>query len=144
MLQLFKHATKTNPVAVIKSRTNGHSGKAIRSHFDADLPSAAVFCTGSKVAINNRNFMPSWGLHNGACGTAVEIVFANGHNPNRGDMPLYTVVDFPLYTGPVWDKDHPTVSHHSTCLLQLTALSQVRSIVRTHPHRNLCLSKTML
>lgn len=114
MFQLFKHATKTNPVAVIKSRTNGRSGKAIRSHFDADLPSAAVFCTGSKVAINNRNFMPSWGLHNGACGTAVEIVFANGHNPNRGDMPLYTVVDFPLYTGPVWDKDHPTVSHHST------------------------------
>lgn len=122
MQQLFKRATKTNPVAVIKSRTNGRAGKAIRSHFDADLPTAAVFCIGSKVAINSRNFMPSWGLHNGACGTAVEIVFAQDHNPNNGDMPLYTVVDFPLYSGPVWDTEHPTVRFFSFFVLYVTSL----------------------
>jgi PIF1-like helicase len=110
MKQLLRKSSKTNPVAVIKSRTNGRTNaKGIRSHFDADLPSASIFCEGSKVAINSRNFKPSWGLHNGACGTAIEIIFAKGGSPNNGDMPLYTVVDFPLYCGPIWDKDHPTV-----------------------------------
>lgn len=116
MQQLFLRASKTHPVAVMKSRTNGRAmGKAIRSHFDADLPSASVFCEGSKVAINSRNFKPSWGLHNGACGTAIEIVFAKGHSPNNGDLPLYTVVDFPLYNGPIWDRQNPTVRELGIC-----------------------------
>lgn len=111
MEQLYRRSSKKNPVAVIKSRTFGRGrAKGLRSHFDSDLPSACLICEGSKVAINSRNFMPSWGLHNGACGTAVEIIFAEGTSPNRGDMPLYVVVDFPLYCGPVWDSENPTVS----------------------------------
>ena len=51
-----------------------------------------------------------FGLHSGACRTVDEIVFKKGENPNNGDLPLYVVVDFPLYCGPVWDTKNPTVS----------------------------------
>ena len=64
---------------------------------------------GSKVALSNRNFHPAWGLHNGACGTVDEIIFESGSNPNEGGLPSYVVVDFPLYNGPIWDEDNPTV-----------------------------------
>ena len=64
---------------------------------------------GAKAAINLRNFCPLWGLHNGACGTVVEIVFAKGTNPNHGDLPQYVVVEFPNYTGPAWDKKNDKV-----------------------------------
>ena len=32
-----------------------------------------------------------------------------GENPNNGDLPLYVVVDFPLYHGSAWDTKNPTV-----------------------------------
>ena len=76
-------------------------------HFDNDAPSGALICVGAKVALDNKNFCPVWGLHNGACGTVKEIVFDKKKNPNNGDLPMYVVVDFPLYCGPAWDRDNP-------------------------------------
>lgn len=123
MEQLLKRSSKENPVAIVKSQSAGTiSAKGFKSHFDSDIPNASLLCKGCKVAINSRNFMPIWGLHNGACGTIQEIIFANGHNPNLGDMPLYVVVDFPLYCGPPWDSDNPTVSESPPLIHMLIKL----------------------
>ena len=99
-----------NPVATCKTKSNGlYDGKAIKKHFrSSELPSTALLALETRVALSNRNFCPQWGLHNGAVGTVKEIVFQHGKNPNNGDLPEYTVVDFPLYQGPTWDNDNPT------------------------------------
>ena len=100
----------SNPVAICKTKSNGlHDGKAIKSHFkNSEIPGTSIIAVGTKVALENRNFNPLWGLHNGAVGTVNEIIFAKGKNPNSGDLPDYVVVDFPLYKGPPWDTDNPT------------------------------------
>lgn len=111
MLRLAKNSGKDNPVAIMKPQSKGPvAGKAIASHFESKPPDACMVCVGSKVAIENRNLCPVWGLHNGACGTVMEIVFAKGTSPINGDLPLYIVVHFPLYCGPIWDTDNPKVS----------------------------------
>ena len=147
MKMLLKNSSKLNPVAIIKSRMHGRTHtKGIRSHFDADLPTTSIFCENAKVAINSRNFKPSWGLHNGACGTAIEIVFAKNGNPNNGDMPLYTVVEFPLYCGPVWDKDNPKVcisQIHDFPFIITNSISFIFSAC-SNSNRDLCLQKEML
>ena len=109
---LIDHASEDNPVAICKTQSEGlHNGMAIRSHFKkSEIPKSAMICVGSKVALENRNFNPTWGLHNGAVGIVDEIVFAKDTNPNNGDLPQYIVVTFPQYVGPVWDKDNIKVS----------------------------------
>ena len=104
--------SKERPVGVFRCRGVGCvGGKPVRKHFNCDPPSAAIFCEEAQVALENRNFNPEWGLHNSACGRVDEIVFAKGENPNRGHLPSYVVVDFPLYCGPAWDLENPTVSN---------------------------------
>jgi hypothetical protein len=98
-----------NPVAFCPVFTFGKHGKAVRRHFKNDAPENVLLCVGSKVSLENRNFFPSWGLHNGACGTVEEIIFRKGTNPNQKQLPQYIVVNFPQYCGPAWDPDHPTV-----------------------------------
>ena len=102
----------TNPVAICRTKSDGvHNGKAISSHFkDSKIPSSALLSIGTKVALENRNFCPQWGLHNGAVGTIEEIVFKEGESPNMGHRPQYVVVNFPQYQGPAWDTDNPNVS----------------------------------
>ena len=109
---LIQKSCKSNPVAVCKTISQGKkAGKAVKGHFKkTESTNSALLFVGCKVALENRNFNPSWGLHNGAVGTVDEIVFDKGCNPNNGDLPLYVVVDFPLYCGPVWDTANPTVS----------------------------------
>jgi hypothetical protein len=99
-----------NPTSIIKPKSKGgKNGKAVNSHFQGDFPGFCLLCNGCKVALQGRNFNPLWGLHNGACGTLVERIHDTGKNPNNDDFPLYVVVDFPLYGGPIWDQDNPTV-----------------------------------
>ena len=99
-----------NPVAFCPVFAFGKHGKAVRGHFKEEAPENVLLCVGSRVSLENRNFFPSWGLHNGACGTVQEIVFGKGTNPNNKQLPQYIVIDFPQYCGPIWDVDHPTVS----------------------------------
>jgi len=109
--QLLKHSSVNNPVAFCRAQGYSNTmGKSIRGHFDNDSPTCSLLCVGAKVALENKNFCPLWGLHNGACGTVEEIIFAKNHSPNKGNLPLYVVVDFPHYCGPIWDIDNPTVS----------------------------------
>ena len=110
LIELSRASSAANPVAVMKCKTCGlTTDKGDRRHFDNDKPATAMLCLGSRVALENKNFCPQWGLHNGACGTVDEIVYAEGTNPNHGDHPLYMVVHFPLYCGPPWDTDNPKV-----------------------------------
>lgn len=107
-LKLF--SSSDNPVAMMQPQSTGqHGGKGVTKHFEAKFPNTAMMCVGSRVAIEHRNFQPLWGLHNGACGTVDEIVYAKGDSPNKGNLPSYVVVNFPLYCGPAWDLDNPKV-----------------------------------
>lgn len=114
---LVKKSSPDNPVAIIKRKSQGPvNGMSIKSHFmdSKNDEGAALLCVGCNVAIESRNFMPSWGLYSRAGGTIDEIVFTKGANPNKGHMPKYVVVHFPEYTGPAWDLDNPKVSNTST------------------------------
>ena len=114
---LVKNCSPINPVTVCKTKSTGlHNGMAISSHFkNSNIPTSSLLSIGTKVAIENKNFCPLWGLHNGAVGILDEIVFQNGQNRNKGDLPKYEVVDFPQYNGPIWDQDHPTLSYANAC-----------------------------
>ena len=119
-------ASRDNPVAIMAAHsTSPCRGRGIRGHYNTDSPEASILCVGAKAALNLRNFCPLWGLHNGACGTVVEIVFANGKNPNHGDLPEYVVVEFPNYTGPVWDKQNDKVCFLSFQFLHYVCMCTV-------------------
>jgi len=108
----------SKPVAIMKRQSESYKnhGRAIAGHFQTDrgkddgTPMSSIFCRGAKVRLSPNNFCPQWGLYNGAMGIVEEIIFAEGKNPNSGDLPRYVVVDFKHYCGPVWDKNRPTVS----------------------------------
>lgn len=120
LLRLSQSSGESNPVAIMKPHSIGNNGgKGNRKHFDSNMPETCMLCVGAMAAIENRNFCPVWGLHNGACGVVEEIVFEKGKNPNHGDLPLYVVVNFPLYCGPAWDKDRPKVNTNFTTPLCL-------------------------
>lgn len=118
--QLAKQQNTDNPVALLKCHSISNTyGKGVASHFDSKAPKSIMLCVGSKVALDNKNFCPQWGLHNGACGTVDEIVFPPGRNPNQGDLPSCVVVNFPLYCGPPWDVENPKVRHQTKKSCQL-------------------------
>lgn len=124
-----------NPTSVTKPKTTGSKyAIGVNSHFTGDLPGFCLLCDGCMVAICGCNFCPIWGLHNGGCGRIEERVFAKGTNPNNNDHPLYVVVNFPLYSGPVWDINNPTVSQFicnifiMTCHTSSYLIFRVKSI----------------
>lgn len=108
---LVHHSNDNNPVAMIKNKgvnKSSKNGKAVYSHFVKDqIPMSTMFCRDSRVCIKGRNFMPEWGLYNGAMGTVVEIVFQENESPNDNHQPLYVAVRFDGYTGPAWDPTDP-------------------------------------
>ena len=102
-----------NPLAIIKSKNTGdakNAGKSVSKHFEGNIPISNLICCYAMVSLAGRNFIPTNGLHNGAVGVVLDIVFRDGDNPNDGDLPLYILVNFPQYNGEPWDKDNPTVS----------------------------------
>ena len=105
--RLSKMVTKDNPLASIQSDYSGTK----KSHFTREeQQTKALLCRNAKVAIKGQNFMPKWGLFNGAVGTVIHINFEKGDNPNNKDRPTFVIVDFKNYKGPIWNKKHPTVS----------------------------------
>lgn len=107
---LKEECTEENPAAMITPicTSTVSAMRGIKSHFSTETPDTTFICTNAKVALDNRNIYPRWGLHNGACGTADEILYQKGHNPNHGNLPRYAVVRFPLYSGPIWDRNDRT------------------------------------
>ena len=99
--------TQDNPLASIHSDFSG----AKKSHFSKEnKKTKTLLCRNAKVAIKGQNFLPKWGLFNGAVGTVIHINFEKGDNPNNKDLPSFVIVDFKNYKGPIWNKKHPTVS----------------------------------
>ena len=104
MEEVAKIVCDVNPIAICRPQNkSGVTGRADRRHFDGDPPRASLLCHKAKVSLDGKNYAPTWGLHNGAMGSVDENVFTEGTNPNHGDLPAYTVVNLPLYKGPVWD-----------------------------------------
>lgn len=101
------HCTPTNPAAICMSNIDGCKN---RCHFHPPVPSRTIIAVGARVALTDANFTPKWGLFNNAMGIVREIVFRRGGNPNNGCLPVYVVVEFDNYRGPVWDVDNPNVS----------------------------------
>ena len=115
MLQHVSSREK-QPVAFFRSKftrtMNSNTKTALRSHFtNPRNPNISRLCVGAKVCIAGRNFMPKWGLYNGAIGKVVSFHFDQNMqdpNPNNGDLPDFIVVAIPHYKGPTWHEDHPT------------------------------------
>ena len=102
--------TADNPIAIVRPQSaRAGQSKAVSVHFSGNTPTAAFLCIGAKVCLDNKNYCPLRGLYNGACSIVDEIVFAKGESPNTTHQPAYVVVNFPAYTGPVWDDANPTV-----------------------------------
>lgn len=115
---IIKNHTKENPIAILKCQSESSTGdKAKIGHFDGKKPpKSALLIRGAKVALQGRNFCPTWGLHNSACGVVQEIVFEQRHNPNHGSLPKYVIVEFPTYSGPIWDENNPKVCKNKVIL----------------------------
>ena len=101
-----------NPVAKIKARNAKMNGSISQTnlHYDENrTPSSVCLCIGCQVELTGKNLNPEWGLFNGSMGTVIDIVFDKEKSPNKGDLPLYVLVDFPLYCGPALTKLHKTL-----------------------------------
>ena len=115
--RLAETCGKKNPVAILRTQSTGPvGGRAVVSHFDnkSKVPGTSIICVDAKVPLKNRNFCPIWGLHNGVCGIVRENVYGKGCSSPHWDFPLYVVVEFPQYCGPLRDMSNPTVSSHHT------------------------------
>ena len=92
-----------------KDKSNGrHAQKADRNTAGGLLP-LLYLCRDSKVMLVT-NLKAAWGLYNGAVGTVVDIVYADGNRPTDDPPPLPDVVyvRFPGYKGP------PSINEDST------------------------------
>ena len=110
-LALLKANTANNPVAKLKASTTKINGMepGNASHYDPDrMPPRVNLCKTAKVQLTGYNPRPEWGLYHGSRGSVIDIVFAYNHSPNNNDLPLYVLVNFPQYCGPVFDPQNPT------------------------------------
>ena len=103
-------SSPSNPVAKLHSKTCGkYKRSTTTSHYDKDRnPEYIRLTTGARVFLNGWNPAPSWGLYHGSIGTIKDIVFNETDNPNDKDLPLYVVVDFEHYKGPIFFQGRPT------------------------------------
>ena len=109
MERITFEASINNPVVSCKMQTAENYDP---DHFSNNtyIPLKYTLLTkGLPVMLQGTNYHNPWGLYDGAGGIIVEIVFAENHNPYNGNLPLYVVVQFPFYKGPVWDTNNPKV-----------------------------------
>ena len=110
-VELLEGNRKPNhPVARIKALDNGrHAQKADSNKARGLLPLLYLYCD-SKVMLVTK-LKAAWGLYNGAVGTVVDIVYADGSRPTDDPLPLPDVVyvRFPGYKGPPYINEDLTV-----------------------------------
>ena len=113
MKQITYEASPSNPVASCKIITKG---KYAQEHFSNNAyipPKYTLLTKGLPVMLQGTNYHNPWGIYDGARGIVEEIVFSKKHNPNNDNLPLYDVVEFQFYKGPVWDYNNPKVCTNS-------------------------------
>lgn len=102
-LKLKTANLRNNPVARIKSKTIGRSGRLVtsmQSHFDLDRqPNRVLICKDARVTLNGYNPDPKNGLFHGSLGIVRDIVYNPGSAPNGDDFPAYVLVEFYQYCG---------------------------------------------
>jgi hypothetical protein len=124
LIHTSKH--KNNPIARLdctydtkRLTKEKQQSCACMSHFDKQkYIKHTDICIGARVAISTVNFLPEFGLFNGAIGYVVEIDYKDrpvGPNDKQHyHLPNYVVVDFPNLKLPSniapWDTLHKTVS----------------------------------
>ena len=99
-----------HPVAKIKAVDNGRHAQKADSNKAGGLLPLLYLCCDSKVMLV-VNLKAEWGLYNGAVGTVVDIVYADGCRPSDDPAPLPDVVfvRFPGYKGPPYINEDPTL-----------------------------------
>ena len=109
-VKLLEWNRKPNyPLARIKALDNGRHAQKADSNKAGGLLPLLYLCRDSKVMLVT-NLKAAWGLYNGAVGTVVDIVYADGSRPTDELPPLPDVVyvRFPGYKGP------PDINEDST------------------------------
>ena len=107
------HVDKTNPLMnfgyKLVPSANSRKDRGFFSHFDIRTRNNASvpLCRGARVSID-RNVWTDVGLYNGAMGTVIDLRFALGESPLQGNLPLYVIVKFDEYVGPIWDELNPS------------------------------------
>ena len=115
-------AQANHPVAIYKAITTKHNmQRNNKDHHDEDRTQSATFLVvGQRIQLNGWNIAPSWGLYHGSIGTIVDIVFEKNKSPNKHDLPLCVICDFPDHKGPIFDEEHnsyvPIPSHVQICV----------------------------
>jgi hypothetical protein len=104
--------SSTNPVARIQTQTTSkgvkYNGRVKCLCKESDIDPILNICRGAKVQITGKNFVPDWGLFNGAVGKVIEIAYEHDTSQLDGSFPKFIIVDIPTYIGPTWIKDQPT------------------------------------
>lgn len=103
LLEVISNGT---PVAVVHATGTGPCHKSSGTNGDMAQLLTKVYLAVGERAIVTKNIAVDWNLTNGSVGTIIDIVYKPGVEPPA--QPLYVVVDFPRYTGPIWDQQHPT------------------------------------
>ena len=99
---LMNFGYKLVPSAQSKKNKGFFSHFEIRTRNNASVP----LCRGARVSLD-RNIWTEVGLYNGAMGTVIDIRFAPGESPLQGHLPIYVIVKFDEYVGPIWDEKNP-------------------------------------
>ena len=110
-VKLLECGRKPNhPVARIKALDNGRHAQKADSNKAGGLLPLLYLCRDSKVMLVT-NLKGAWGLYNGAVGTVVDIVYADGSSLTDDPPPLPDVlyVRFPGYKGPPYINEDSTV-----------------------------------
>ena len=88
----------TELASLIKARHRGHGAERANSDVAHQLDTSICLARGAPVLLT-WNLWTSARLVNGAVGTVVDIVYAEGTAP-PDDQPIAVLVDFPDYRGP--------------------------------------------
>ena len=139
MLQRYHSHDK--PVARIRATTL-KKGRQVsnNTHYDKERNGNSTdICRGSNVEIVGYNFFPRLGLYHGTLGKVVDIIYGPGESPNNHQLPLYVLVDFPDYKGPIFDE----TNRHLVPIPPVSVQCNSRCCSRTYLPLRLAYAKTI-
>ena len=105
-IEAARRSTRAHHVFRLPSSTTGRRPRGEDKEV-GQIPEVCLVAVGMRVVLTRNQGLPSFmGLNNGAMGTVVGPLYAPGAQAT--DLPIAIVVDWPQYSGPAWDPQHPT------------------------------------
>ncbi|KAL4227766.1 hypothetical protein ACF0H5_013202 [Mactra antiquata] len=95
------------PVAKLMAINTGIHAKQALSDSAGGLINTVFLCVEVKVMLTS-NLAVEYGLFNGSIGFIKDIIYLEGRKPSNS-LPDVVMVDFPLYKGPAFVRETPTV-----------------------------------